>query len=210
VKKILNAPSSDGLAFTPLIMLDEGDYAPETRWVKWQAIRDLLGSDEKDCIVCPGWELIRASAWTSKNMSDALGLLHSQGWTNIAVHLSTERASCASNPIEFDDPWHGEELCWYNHNCEFVNLFLYQATGYNGNYLWVKDFVDDIAVRFCQGYRGWRIMEFCLFETVAYGTYRNYFANPDTEARNQATAARDYLLSSKKITGIGYGNGLPL
>ena len=129
VRAILNTPSADGLALTPILILDSGASGIRQRIDQyWGPIREALGDDEKDCIVVPGWELIRASDATSADFSYALEKLHHDGWSHIWAHLSPGRAAFSSNPIERDDPWQGgESECWKTHGGQYVEGLLYQS-----------------------------------------------------------------------------------
>jgi hypothetical protein len=209
VRSLLAEPSADGYGFTPIILLDSGDPGYESRMMHWQAIRDRLGADAADVIVVPGWELIRASSWDSAAMSRALELLGSQGWPHIGVHLSVERGSFASNPVEPTDPWQGHEsACWKSHGGQHAEIFFYQATAFTGSLDWLNRW-DDIVPRFCQGLNGWRPMALCLFETVAYGAWHGQIADPEAEAKRMATAGRDWARDHYGVTDISYGNGEP-
>lgn len=208
VREVIAEPSADGFGFTPILILDSGDPGIRSRMsTYWRGLRDAIGPDQVDCLVVPGWELIRASVTTSKEYSDALQLLRAQGWSHIWAHLSVERASFASNPVEVDDPWQGgESACWKSHGGEFVEGLLYQATAFNGDDAWL-DRWDDVVPRIVQGMNGWRPVALCLFEAVAYGVYRGT-VTPE-QARDVATKGRDRARERFGVTEIGFGNGLP-
>ena len=90
VQEVIDTPSADGYGFTPILILDPGDANPRPRiddyWPKiaheLQA-RGLLA----DVIVVPGWELIKASDWSSADFAYGLNLLHRLGVPHIWAHL---------------------------------------------------------------------------------------------------------------------------
>lgn len=214
VREVLSTPSADGFAFTPIIILDSGtgslDDIRGRMTTFWRGIREALGDDERDCLVVPGWELIKASASSSKLYSDMLQYLKALEWSHRWAHLSVERAACSSNPVEADDPWQGgESACWKSHGGEDVEGLLYQASAFTGDTRWLERW-DDVVPRLRQGMNGWRPMHLCLFETVAYGYWNGWVAHPETEAREQATYGRDWARDVHGVTDISFGNGLPL
>ena len=176
--------------------------------------REALGDDEKDCIVVPGWELIRASDATSADFSYALEKLHHDGWSHIWAHLSPGRAAFSSNPIERDDPWQGgESECWKTHGGQYVEGLLYQSEAVRpdddkcdpaNDDCWLNRW-EDVVPRLGAGMNGWRIVHLCYFEGPAYYYYRRQ--SDSAFARRIATAAKK--LATKYGVTIGFGNGLP-
>jgi hypothetical protein len=215
VRAILNTPSADGLALTPILILDSGASGIRQRIDQyWGPIREALGDDEKDCIVVPGWELIRASDATSADFSYALEKLHHDGWSHIWAHLSPGRAAFSSNPIERDDPWQGgESECWKTHGGQYVEGLLYQSEAVRpdddkcdpaNDDCWLNRW-EDVVPRLGAGMNGWRIVHLCYFEGPAYYYYRRQ--SDSAFARRIATAAKK--LATKYGVTIGFGNGLP-
>lgn len=214
VREILATRAADGKAFTPILILDNGDAGFRARIsAAWPRIRTLLGDDERDCIVVPGWELITASECTSADFSFALELLHSLGWTHIWAHLSPRRAACSSNPVEADDPWQGDEMgCWKSHGGQYVEGFLYQSEAIRPGEencdvtkeeCWLNRW-DDVVPRIGKGLNGWRIMHLCYFEGPAYYYYRGQ--SDSAFAVRVADAAK--ALADSYGVRIGFGNGV--
>lgn len=215
VREVLGTPSADGKGFTPILLLDGGDYGIRERIDQyWTAIRRELGDDEKDCIVVPGWELINASPVTSAEYSYALEKLHADRWSHIWAHLSSGRAAFSSNPVEDDDPWQGGESdCWKSHGGQYVEGLLYQSDAVRhkddecdakDDDCWLNRW-EDVVPRVGKGMNGWRIVHLCYFEGPAY-----YFYRGETDAafaRRIATAAK--TLADKYGVRVGFGNGLP-
>ena len=122
--------------------------------------------------------------------------------------------SGASNPLEPDDPWQGDEAgFWKAWGGEFIDICLYQSDAdavYQGacdptlDNCWLNRWTDGV-VRLGTGYNGWRIVPICLAEGPAY-TYIRGESTSD-QARAWATAGRDVALSYG-VT-ITYMNGLP-
>lgn len=215
IRKLLATASADGKGLTPILMLDSGDAGFKQRVdAYWTAIRRELGDDEKDCIVVPGWELIRASTVTSAEFSYALEKLHADGWSHIWAHLSPGRAAFSSNPVEPDDPWQGgESECWKTHGGQYVEGFLYQSEAVRpdddkcdatADTCWLNRW-EDVVPRLGNGMNGWRIVHLCYFEGPAYYYYRGQADS--AFARRIATAAKK--LADKYNVTIGFGNGLP-
>lgn len=216
VLEALNTRAADGFGFTPIIMLDEGHANPRDRIDhKWpaliEAIRDLLPY----CLICPGWELVKASAWTSADLSYGLKKLKALDVPHIWLHLSIGRAAGSSNPIEADDPWQGAERdFWLTHGGEHIEGFLYQsqdlrigdtiACDPNSDECWINRW-RDVVPRIGNGMNGWRVMPLVFFEGPAY-----YFIREEADeafAREYARIARDEAAAFG--VSIGFGNGIP-
>lgn len=215
IREILNTAAQDGLAMTPILILDSGDSGFRQRVDQyWTAIRQELGADEKDCIVVPGWELINASRVTSAEYSYALEKLHTDQWSHIWAHLAPTRAAFSSNPIEPDDPWQGEEAgCWKSHGGQYLEGLLYQSQAVrpdddtcdpSNDDCWLNRW-EDVVPRLGNGMNGWRIVHLCYFEGPAYYYYRRQCNS--AFARRIATAAQK--LARKYNVTVGFGNGLP-
>lgn len=106
IREVLAAPGANGKGFTPILILDDGDYGIRERMSKLSPeLKAALGADADRVLVVPGWELVAASRATSADLSFTLKQLRRDGWAHIWVHLSPGRASGSSNPGEADDPW---------------------------------------------------------------------------------------------------------
>lgn len=195
ILSILETPSANGRGYVPILFLDGGGKDPKPRidqwWQAWgQALADLLPS----CIVVPGWEVVRGD-WSSADISYALTKIHD--WfpgVTIGVHLSPGRGSFSSNPLEPDDPWHGDEAaCYRSHGGEFVDVQFYETDHAPVLYepitcqcaRWPERYgheksneqcqlnrVEDSVGRNGAGDKGWRRLKaVCLMETVALEYY---------------------------------------
>lgn len=219
VEEVAETPSATGKGFVPILFLDGGDPNPRPRiQANWPPIvaelqkRGLL----EHVIICPGWELVPASAWSSADLSVGLELLHSLGVPHIAVELGPTRASGASNPVAPDDPWQGAEAdFWKGHGGEWPELFFYESENLTQSHdvaacnkadpnCWLSRW-DDVVPRLGNGMNGWRVMHLVLFETVAFGAW-HHDATPDY-ARDVATAGQAMCASYQ--VACGFGNGLP-
>ena len=216
VLEVLDTPSATGRGFVPIIMLDEGESNPRTRidtyWNPMiEGLRDLLPY----CIICPGWELVRASKWTSADLSYGMTRLGKLAVPHMWVHLSPGRACGISNPPEPDDPWQGSERSfWTSHGGEYAEGFLFQSEAVqDGGVIcdilaedcWSNRYMD-VVPRVGRGMNGWRIMPLCLFESAAYYFMRGKCSS--ATAREVATEARRLALA-EGVT-VSFGNGLPL
>lgn len=176
----------------------------------------------------PGWELIKASDWSSADYSYGLVKLKSLGIPTIGAHLSPGRSACSSNPVEHDDPWQGgESECWKSHGGELPEVFLFQfipptpdtdvgrcVTEVHGGQLhcaqhgadcWMDRGWDSIF-RIGAGNNGWRKMKWVAFETVAYPVWHR--GAPESFGRRVASVIKEQLADRLGLS-IGYGNGLP-
>jgi hypothetical protein len=213
VREILQQTALDGYAMTPVLFLDSGeDGFPERMAAYWQPIRDAIGDDQQDMIICPGWELITASTVTSKQYSDALELLHAQGYAHLWSHLSPNRAACSSNPVQPDDPWQGAEAdCWKSHGGQYVEGLFFQAEATRPNDDMIPDHTgwldrwDDVVPRLCNGMNGWRVMKLCFFESPAYYYYRG---ESDSDFCRRIADRAKQAAASYNAT-VSFGNGLP-
>lgn len=216
VLEALNTPSADGKGFRPILILDGGDRDPRPRIAKYwppliEAIRDLLPF----VIVVPGWELIRASDWTSADLSYSLNLLHNLQVPHMWLHLSPGRGTGSSNPVEADDPWQGGESdMWKSNGGQYLEGFLYQSEplrdGDNPycdpstDACWLNRW-EDIVPRLGNGMNGWRPVRLVLFENIAFYYYRNMAS--EALVRDMATAG--LRMCEKYKVKCGFGNGLP-
>src|SRR6185295_3045234 len=82
VVEALQTPSASGKGFCPIIIIDEGEGegSPKQRIDKyWPALIDAIRDLLDHVIIVPGWELIKASPWSSSDYSYALEKLHGLG-----------------------------------------------------------------------------------------------------------------------------------
>lgn len=220
VQELLETPSADGKAFRPIISLDHGECDPRPRIKRtWPRIVAELKERnlEKYVLWSPGWELVRASCWTSADLSFGLELLHSLGVSHLWAHLSPRRASGASNPVEKDDPWQGAESGFYkSHGGQYIEGLLYQTENLvqaenpvNCDVAledcWLNR-LEDVVPRVGNGMNGWRVIRLAVFETVAWASWRGRATQE--YARQVATAAQ--AMCAKYAVKCGHGNGLPI
>lgn len=216
VEEVLSHPSATGRGFVPIIFMDEGGAHPRSRidtyWAPLlEALRDVLPY----CIIVAGWELVKASEWTSADLSYGLKAIQAIGVDHHWWHGSQGRACGSSNPVEPDDPWQGgEKDFWYTHGGEDLEGMLYQSyTVRDGETLdcdpasddcWINRWLDVIP-RLSLGMNGWRVVHLCLAEGPAY-----YF----TRGQCSSATAREWATIGKRHADalgarVGFGNGLP-
>jgi hypothetical protein len=218
VLEALRTTSASGKGFCPIIILDEGEGegSPRQRMDRYwpaliDAIRDLLDY----VIVVPGWELIKASPWTSTDYSYALGKLHGLRVVHLWAHFSPNRWAGSSNPVEKDDPWRGDAAgFWKSSGGEFLEGILYQSDplrdGSNPNCdpastrCWLNGWTFGVT-RLGTGSDGWRKVRICLFESIAHTYYRGQASGE--LGRDMATAAQK--VAQRHGVSVGFGNGLP-
>lgn len=212
VWKILNTPSAEvGVGFTPIMMFDGGDYpdsAPKDRvnhdWpVILDAVQNCHGQDLRDdVIVVPGYELIKASQWSSSDVSYALEWLGPR-FPNICVHNSPGRTALSSNPPQADDPWHSDEAdSLKTHGGEFVDCVMFQIDvprldGVDCDY--VKDDgcvfnrFNDIVTRLGGDYKHWGVSKKIIFaEATVFGAFRNW-PGYDAEFAKRVADRAEYI-----------------
>lgn len=129
VGDLVTRPAADGDGWRLMVQMDGGSDGYQDRVKKWPAIVKALEPFKASILWSPGWELIRASSWTSKAYGDGAALLRSLiGPEAIMIaHLSPGRNAFSSNPLEADDPWQGSEsACWTDARFRFDAIF-YQA-----------------------------------------------------------------------------------
>lgn len=220
VREATQTPAADGKGFRVIVMLDDGAPDPMPRIDRyWMPLLDALEPMKDFIIICPGWELIKASDWTSADYSYALERIGPRltvdDW-EFWAHLSEGRAAFSSNPVEPDDPWQGAEKdCWYTHGGQYLTGLLYQSYAVHNGIPAVCDVASDscylnrwadVVPRLRMGLNGWRIVHLCWFEATAYF----YFQGLATEgySRDVATAAKD-VARSFGVNAVSFGNGLP-
>jgi len=222
VRELLDTPSASGAGFTPILILDDGAAGFRARVdALWPAIRAALGDDVARVIVVPGWELVKASTVTSAEFAYSLEKLHTLGFPHIWAHLSPNRASASSNPLESDDPWQGAESgMWKSHGGEFVEGLLYQSEAVrpgdekcnpaDGD-CWLNRWADVVPrimgrPEIGRGMNGWRAMYLAYFEGPAY-----YFFRGQADSNFARVIAEKALAMCRDFgAACGFGNGLPL
>jgi hypothetical protein len=198
---------------TPMIMLTD---VPEEMPKALRVVEALKNRGLLPYVwLCVGWEIVGAGGtYRSKEAYDAnWALEHACAGHEhyIFGHLQPGRASYASNPVQQDDPWAGNERqCW--HDMPFIRMFAYQTEhdGWDEDPPLWEDRWRDVVPRFCNGMNGWRVMQVCFFETVLYNDYRGEFGrNGEAKAREVAARARE-IAAEYTTAQITYGNGAPL
>lgn len=219
VAEVLETPAADGYGFTPILILDPGDANPRPRiddyWPKIAHALQARGLID-DVLVVPGWELVKASDWSSADLSYGLELLHRLAVPHIWLHLSPTRWAGSSNPVEPDDPWQGAESdFWKTHGGQHVEGFLYETENVRQGHddprcdpsvesCWRNRLTDGV-IRMGNGINGWRVMPFAVFETVAWGQWNGL--NSPSYARDIASGADEICRQHGVV--CGHGNGLP-
>lgn len=179
-----------GAGLTPIIFLSTGDggsfetavghldgsgnLTPDGYWTSFiPALADLT----PQCLWVPGWELVRGG-WTSLQFSVGVQRMATLLQPNALMyaHLSAERGSFASNPVEPNDPWQGNEQgCWKSAGGELLTGLLYQAPNeathpgklFDPAHPWFDRWYE-IMVRAGKGGIGWRPIDVIWFEAGAY------------------------------------------
>ena len=98
--------------FTVIAYADSGDNYPGVGYHK--RFFDAIPAEMKpNMIGVPGHEIV-PGGYSTKNANDAILEISAAGMTLIAMHTGDDRLSWSSNPVEQDDPFHGDELaCWH-------------------------------------------------------------------------------------------------
>lgn len=224
VLQILNTPSATGRGFVPILFLDGGGPDPKPRIdARWKGWGEALADLQDFLIIVPAWEPVRGD-WTSAQVSYALQRMREWFPTaRIGVHTSPNRGSFASNPVEPDDPWQGDEsACWKSHGGEFASIHFYQTEHGDDLYepttcncaLWPQKFghqdsnekcagnrcEDDVA-RSGAGHNGWRILDaVVLMETAAFEIYRKEKTAADADHIRALMRERVYAKWGVKFT----------
>jgi len=204
VEEVVNA------GFFPIIFMTTGDTGTAADMdIYWPNLAAVLQPYQESLIVVPGFEVVGpGGGWTSKELSDSLQLLK-QLLPNamLGVHLQPERASGASNPLESDDPWQGDEPgFWRSHGGELVDVFLYQ-TGHGSSILsdaWQERWIE-VRDRLGVGGHTWKKVPCSFFETVAYDFYHGNC----NESRAPIVSGQARDLFEQSETSCTFGNGLP-
>lgn len=120
--------------FTPVVFLDSGDRYPGAGFHR--AFVEAIPLDlrqhangDPTVIFCPGHEII-AGGYTTKQGCDAVREISDVAGPRalIAMHTSDGRLSFSSNPVEADDPFHGDEIaCWRGDVGQRITHHFYQS-----------------------------------------------------------------------------------
>jgi hypothetical protein len=200
--------------FNVILFLCSGEKgAPEIERFD-QVLTYLKTVGVKDLRIVPAWEPVKGN-WTSAELSKALKVIYpllDPSW-EMWVHLWDDRASGASNPPEVDDPWKSYEPgFWMEEGGDKLHGLLYQsvsgdkllnADSYPEEYLGYKGYRNRLVecmMRVRDGYKGWRQVRFCAFETVAYDYYHGLCSDADVVRIAQ---------ECKDLGVTEFGNGLP-
>lgn len=218
VSEVCRTPAADGKGWRVIVMMDGGAPDPRPRIDRyWRPIFDALKPWHSQIIFTAGWELIAASSWSSADYSYALQRMRPWLGDDVEMwaHLSSDRAAFSSNPVQSDDPWQGEESgCWTSHGGEFLSGLFYQSQPLQNRDNPHCDPLDascflnrweDVVPRLGLGMNGWRVVNLCFYESVAYYYFQG-LATSDY-ARDVATSAKK--LADKYGVPCGFGNGVP-
>jgi hypothetical protein len=213
IERILDTPAADGRGFRPVLFVG-GDRFADAHFDQWPALARALDGLHQFLILVPAWEPVQGG-WTSAQLSAALTRLHELfPAAALAWHGSPGRWSGASDPLEPDDPWKGDERAFYtSHGGEWIDLVLYQ-TPHGGAV--ARDCRPDARDCWLQAWRqglvdlgtgrlAGRRLRIALFETVAFEFFRRQATSED--ARTAASRAGE-VCRELNVT-CGFGNGLP-
>lgn len=126
VDDLTHLPAADGDGWRLMVQMDGGSDGYQERMKKWPAIVEALAPFKASILWSPGWELIKASSWTSKDYGDGAALLRQLIGPDalMIAHLSPGRNAFSSHPLEPDDPWKGSEsACWKDPRFTFDAIF---------------------------------------------------------------------------------------
>jgi hypothetical protein len=229
---LLAQPSADGRGFRPIVMLS--DHFDEVERY-WPTLLPALAELQPQAIFVPSWEPV-GHGWTSAMFARALAELYRRlPDAHVFYHGGPNRSTFASDPLEADDPWHGDRIgAWKSHGGERVEGLLFQ-TGH-GDYVqrpgctrsvddgrglglrygdcWARRW-DEVVARLGAGLCtddygrgqscGWRKVRVVLFETVAY----EYFRGQSDTARANQIATEGQAICRHYGVRCGFGNGQP-
>lgn len=123
---LMHLPAADGDGWRVMVQMDGGSKGYLERMQKWPGIVAALEPFRQSILWSVGWELVKASSWTSKDFGDGAARLRSLiGPDAIMIaHMSPGRNAFSSNPLEDDDPWKGSEsACWKDPRFQFDAIF---------------------------------------------------------------------------------------
>src|SRR5262249_25558562 len=113
----------------PIIFLTTGDAGSASDVdTFWSPLLSALAREARYVWLVPGFEVVGpGGGWTSAQLAHGLQTIHDlRPEAAVGVHLQPERASGASNPLEADDPWRGDEAAfWRSHGGEHADALLY-------------------------------------------------------------------------------------
>lgn len=222
--------------FIPIIMMTNGDGGTNVEvdqfWSSYVQTFNALepcvfGNAGDPCaIIVPGFELVGpGGGWNSSMLSHALLVGHQLAPNAIwGVEFMPERFTGSSNPVESDDPWHGDEAgFWTSHGGENLSVFLYEAphgsklldpNGASGAFChlpgaspcgaWEDRWTEGLQ-RLCTGGLGWRAVP-CSFFEVTGSDYKGGGVSDATVLRinNRALA-----LCNLYGAACTFANGVP-
>src|SRR5262249_5151113 len=103
----------------PVVFLSTGDAGSADDIDRyWPALLRAGAGEARYLWLVPGFEVVGpGGGWTSADLSRALRTIHTlRPEAALGLHLQPERTSGASDPIEPDDPWHGDEIGFWRSN----------------------------------------------------------------------------------------------
>lgn len=201
----------------PIVFLSSGDRYPGADYFRGVLAAIPATYYERVVWVC-GWECVKGG-WSSAQYLDGnLAIRRALGPAPImASHLSTGRLSFASNPVEPDDPWAGDEMACWRYGWESIGghpfaVFLYQSP--------VPDEPFDPYLPGSWGERAREVIDRLLggrppapdwFAGIRRPTAIWYEATAFTFIRGQSTSddARAVARDAQSLGYQGFGNGLP-
>jgi len=169
-----------------------------------------------------GWETVKGG-WTSRQFRDHNDALRALLGPDaiLAAHLGVGRLSFASNPVESDDPWGGDEMaCWRTgwgsdrRQQHPFDILLYQTEPYRPG----DEFTTDTGKGECAEEVATRVLgthvhgapdwfaglatrpALIAFETVAYHFIRG---------QGDSAYAREVAAFFQRLGFEGFGNGIP-
>ena len=206
---------------TPVVFLHSGDGYPGLDYFR-NVLSQIPASYYPRVVWVAGWETVRGG-WTSRQFRDSHDALRALLGPDaiLAAHLSPGRLSFASNPVEADDPWGGDEVACYRtgwgsdrRGQHPFDVLLYQTDPYRPGDVFTTDEgkgerAEEVATRVLgthvKGAPDWfaglaKRPTLIAFETVAYHYIRGN--GDDAFARVVATFFQ-------RLGYRGFGNGLP-
>lgn len=201
----------------PVVFLHTGGDYPGDQYFR-NVLASIPSSYYDRALWVPAWEPVKG-AWSSRQFRDAaLTMRAALGPTApMAAHLSQGRLSFASNPVEADDPWGGNEMdCWrtgWGPAGHPFDVFLYQSyVVAQGDTMDVTkpdswgERAKEVADRVLglpgapDWFAGIRRPDLVWFEATAY-----YFIR----GRSTSAWAQEVAASAQTLGYQGFGNGLP-
>jgi hypothetical protein len=196
----------------PILALSSGDGGTGDHLEYLGPLLDGLGTLARECHLFPAWECVKGG-WTSKQLADCLATIYRHvPDASVWFHGSDGRACGSSNPVEADDPWHGDEPGFWRANGgdKLIGLLYQTESGrvllqaddepldYLGQRGW-RGRATEVLMRCQDGQRGWRPIRVCCFESVA----EDYFAGRANEVDVARLAREARMLGFRE-----FGNGV--